>query len=99
MKILELQPEFQSSLHYHKIKRETFLVVSGKVKLEVVAGFLNPDVNPHTKTMYLKAYQHHTLAPYTPHRFTSIDGPAIIVEASSFHNDEDVYRLEDSRAI
>lgn len=99
MKVLELQPGWQSSLHYHRKKQETFLVVSGKVKLEVMVGFLSPDMESRIKTLYLKLMQHHTLAPYTPHRFTAIDGPATIVEASSFHDDEDVFRLEDSRAI
>jgi mannose-6-phosphate isomerase-like protein (cupin superfamily) len=99
VKILELQPGVQSSLHYHKVKGETFVVVSGKVKLEVLQHFTTSDVTPHIKTMYLKPFQHHTLAPWTPHRFTAVDGPATIVEASSFHDDEDVFRLEDSRAI
>lgn len=99
MKILELQPEWQSSLHYHKKKQETFLVVSGRVKLEVMSGFQAPDQETRIRTIYLKPYQHHTLAPYTPHRFTAVDGPATIVEASSFHDDEDVFRLEESRKI
>lgn len=99
MKVLELQPGFQSSLHYHKKKQESFLVVSGRVKLEILQHFTIPDTTPRIKTMYLKPYQHHTLAPWTPHRFTAVDGPATIVEASSFHDDEDVFRLEDSRAI
>lgn len=99
MKVLELLPEYQSSLHYHKNKTETFLVVSGKVRLEIMQGFkVSPD-GAHIRTMYLRPYQHHTLAPYTPHRFTAVGGPAVIVEASTYHDDEDVFRLEESRKI
>lgn len=99
VKILELQPGFQSSLHWHKKKNETFVVVAGRVKLEVMIGFQTPDIVPHIKTIYLKPYQHHTLHAGTPHRFTALEGPAVIVEASMEHDDRDVYRLEESRKI
>src|SRR5216684_4232866 len=39
MKILTLKAGYQSSLHMHKVKVETFLVVSGAVKLEVIKGY------------------------------------------------------------
>ena len=97
MKILNLNPGWQSSLHYHKRKRETFLVVSGRVKLEVISGYRIG--HERRRTLYLIPYQHFTLDPYVPHRFTAVGGPAVIVEASMKHDDKDVYRIEESRAI
>lgn len=100
MKTLTLQPGWQSSMHFHKIKTETFLVVAGRVKLEVMRGFrTSPDSETAIHTIRLKPYQAYTLEPYTPHRFSAIDGEAVVVEASTKHDDEDVVRLEESRAI
>jgi len=94
-KILELNPGFQCSLHYHPKKRETFTVVEGRVGLEVVRGFR---IGNHQHHVYnLLPYQHITLEPYTPHRFWAIESPAKIVESSTRHDDRDVVRLEDSR--
>jgi D-lyxose ketol-isomerase len=100
MKLLFLKPDFQSSLHYHKVKTETFLVVAGKVKLELLPYFkTQPDQFDVIQVRFLQPYQSITLAPFTPHRFRSVGGDAVIVEASTFHSDEDVVRLEESRAI
>ena len=97
MKILTLNPGYQSSLHMHKVKVETFLVVSGAVKLEVIKGYRIGHDSREVKI--LRPMDHYTLTPYTPHRFTSIDGPAVIVEASTKHEDSDVFRLEESKQI
>lgn len=100
MKALYLNRGFQSSMHYHERKKETFMCVAGKVKLEIM---------PHYKTsaeqygvihnVYLQPYQSYTLLPGVPHRFQAITDGAVVIEASTFHSDEDVVRLEESRRI
>jgi len=100
MKVLTLEPGYQSSMHFHRVKEETFLVVAGKVKLEIMPYYrTNADSVDVVKSVYLQPYQDYTLMPYTPHRFTSIGGQAVVVEASTKHDDEDVVRLEESREL
>ena len=97
MKILELNPGFQSSLHYHKHKRETFLVTQGNVHLEVISGYRVGQ--ERKKLVVLGPGRFYTLDPYVPHRFTAIGDRAMIVEASTRHDDRDVFRLEESRKL
>lgn len=88
MKTLVLRQGFQCSLHYHPIKAETFLVVSGGVRFEL-SGTVTE----------LWEGQAVDIEPGRPHRFSALTPTAIIVEASTFHSDEDVVRLEDSREL
>ncbi len=91
-KLLFLNHGFQCSLHYHPVKRESFICVAGKVRLEVLQN------DGHIQNIYLQPYQHYTLEPGKAHRFRAITPTAVIVEASTKHSDSDVVRLEDSRA-
>lgn len=77
------------SLHYHKVKKETFIVESGLVKLE------HKDPRGFPLDELLKAGESRTILPNTPHRFSSIRG-AWILEVSTHHSDEDVVRIEPS---
>jgi D-lyxose ketol-isomerase len=89
MKVLALEPGFQSSLHYHEKKEETFLVIAGAVVLE----------SPPGVTHLLLPGDFYDLPPLTSHRFWTEDHPALIAEASTHHDDNDVVRLENSREI
>lgn len=90
-KLLNIKPGYQCSLHYHPVKKETFIVLDGGVNLEI--GLSND-------TTFLVAGESYTLEPNTPHRFSSYtDSPAVILEISSTHSDDDVVRLEESRAL
>lgn len=89
-KLLTLFKGFQSSLHFHKVKDETMYCVEGLVKVEVgEQGSL--------ETYTLQEGDILRLAPLTPHRFTSLTDVSKLIEFSSFHNDEDVERLEESK--
>jgi len=99
-KLLFLTEGFQSSLHFHKEKIETFICVAGKVRLEILPYYnSHPDQADVIQKRYLQPYQSATLRPYQPHRFTALTPTAVIVETSTFHSDEDVVRLEESRKI
>ena len=91
-KILELDPNFQCSLHFHKIKKETFLVQSGAVTLE------QRDIRGFPIVEILLEGDSRTIMPKTPHRFSSRLG-ATILEVSTHHDDSDVVRIEESRKI
>lgn len=94
MKLLKINPGYQCSLHYHKIKDETFIVVSGTVGLEV---FERGEDKKYHCLMHGGVYR---LYPDTAHRFQacSID-PAMVIEISTTHDDDDVVRIEESRKI
>ena len=86
MKVLTIEPGFQSSLHYHRQKRETFLVTEGLVLLEL--GLVRH---------FMSAGMHMTVEPGTVHRFCSGDRRcAVVIEASTEHREDDVVRLEPS---
>ena len=90
MKVLVLKPGFQSSLHYHEKKTETFLVMSGVVCLE----------SPPGNVTQLLPGDFFTLKPFVSHRFWSSNSrTALVVEASTHHDDSDVVRLEESRKL
>lgn len=109
MKELVINPGFQSSLHYHKRKTETFLVVSGEIELHAWRHGLKTGIDWAVMT----AGDYITLEPEMVHRFSNPSPPwwhwkrwwhgpqypARIIEASTFHSDDDVVRLEPSRRI
>lgn len=93
-KILTFEPQTQGSLHYHRMKTETFYVLEGAPILEMI-----------TPSGLRNAY---TLAPGDvvditagmPHRVTNAtDDPVKIIETSDPHDDDDVFRLDHSRRL
>lgn len=84
-KILQLEGGYQCSYHMHPRKKETFSVITGHVRLER-DGFVH----------YLSPGDKLRIEPGTYHRFSSSEG-ALILESSSFHDDADVVRREESR--
>jgi len=98
-KLLHINAGWQCSLHMHPIKKETFIVLDGGVCLEVAQS--NIDSAPLvTKQIQLVSGDSYTLEPNTFHRFFSYtDQPAVILEISSTHSDDDVVRLEESRPL
>ena len=86
-KILCLNKGAHSSLHFHSIKKETFLILSGRVKLER-GGDVFALFEGNTGV---------TIEPKQIHRFSGIED-AIILEISTHHDDDDVTRLEGSKS-
>jgi uncharacterized cupin superfamily protein len=97
LKLLEIVPGFQSSLHFHPQKDETFLVLEGQVNLETLTKFGDSQVLTH-RTMNSK--DSFRLFPGRAHRFSAMgDEIAYVLEVSTAHDDKDVVRLDDSRRI
>lgn len=86
-KILTLKKGFQCSLHYHKIKDETFLIQSGLVRLEI-----GDEIKIMSPGNYIR------ILPDTPHRFRGLEDSEII-EISTHHEDSDSHRIEESRRL
>lgn len=96
-KLLVLQPGFSSSLHYHKRKKETFVVKKGWCFLDVLKS------NGETKRLTMECGDSFTLEPGKPHRFFLPDSPeakaCVIYEISTHHSDLDVERIVESHKL
>ena len=95
-KYLDISPGKQCSLHYHPIKKETFIVVSGKVRLQ---RYLEDETQPDQFSVVeiLLPGESRTIEPKTAHRFTAEGSrTARVLEISTHHDDADVERLEPS---
>lgn len=96
-KLLWITPGFQCSLHYHPVKKETFVALDGLVRVEYYI-----DGGKKKVETLLVGWRRDvlTLPPNTPHRFWSIgsDG-GLLLEVSTTHDDADVVRIEESRAM
>jgi mannose-6-phosphate isomerase-like protein (cupin superfamily) len=94
-KKLFVRSGWRCSLHYHKVKHETFYIQQGRIWMEYCG-----------KAWIMLAGDTLTIEPGRKHRFTGLrfhEGvqiESVIFEFSTPHDDEDVYRLEEScRAI
>ena len=80
-KILYLKKDFRCSVRYHKLKHETFYLVSGKILLEIGG-----------KERIMKSGHIQEVKRGITHRFTGIEDSEII-EFSTHHEDSDSYRI------
>jgi cytidyltransferase-like protein len=80
-KILNVNKGHNCSYHFHKIKDETFCILSGTVVM---------NIEGETYIMGTGDIVH--LAPYTKHTFKALEN-ARILEISTQHFEEDSYRL------
>ena len=81
-KKLILEKGKRVSLHKHKNKDETFYIDEGKVLMEV-----------GNKTKVMEKGDVVRIMPGTLHRYTGLTD-AIIIEISTYHEDDDTYREE-----
>lgn len=86
-KILQLNKGAVSSVHFHKVKKETFYCIDGQavLTLEGKDYMLNPFSRPKT------------ILPNQKHQFRGIS-QALIIEISTHHDDKDIVRLSESHA-
>jgi mannose-6-phosphate isomerase-like protein (cupin superfamily) len=91
-KFLYINPGGCCSLHYHKVKDETFFVDTGECFLEL-----------GEETLRLEEGSSVRITPGTKHRFWVPPGPYAhicrIIEVSTHHSDDDVVRLEESKHL
>lgn len=86
-KVLMLNKGYRCSIHYHKIKDETFYIISGRVLMEI----------NNQKRILLPGDKQH-IAPGDRHRFTGLENSEMI-EFSTHHNEDDSYRETASQKI
>lgn len=85
-KFMVLTNDMFSSLHYHKEKDETFMVMKGIVWLEII-------YNSNLRSTTLYPGDSYRIEPNTKHRFKSLNGLSVILEVSTHDDDNDTYRV------
>ena len=99
-KILELDKGARCSLHYHTFKHETFYVLSGIVdfkKWPLVVPVISKWWEIPGEETRLFAGDIVTIEPLTPHQFLGV-AHSKIIEFSTHHSDDDVFRFTESEA-
>ena|ERR1035437_1438057 len=86
-KIMRLNEGMQCSLHHHKIKDETFYILKGRVLFE-----------HGDRKFVMTAGDVVHVAPGVEHRFAGL-ADSVMIEVSTPHSDDDVYRAQASRAM
>ena len=86
-KKLVVRKGFRCSMHQHKVKDETFYVLSGEILLETEYKEYKEN-----RIMTLGDVAHIKTGMW--HRFTSLQDVSEIIEFSTFHMDSDSYRRE-----
>lgn len=91
-KYLNIAPGGMCSLHYHKIKKETFTVIAGSCSIRV---------RDQKVPRLLREGDQITILPGQTHRFWVEPSckPCRILEVSMHHDDADSYRLEPSQRL
>lgn len=87
-KILKIHEGYKSSMHYHLKKHETFYILSGQLKVELIytkSGNTGYKILKKGDTMEIERGQ--------PHQLIAYDGSVEFIETSTFHEDSDSYRV------
>lgn len=90
-KIMEVKPGFKCSLHIHRLKNESFVLVQGAMEVELYA----PDSTKHT-TVLAEPMSSVVVPLCTPHTFSvpaDQEFNTIFIESSTEDDPEDSYRL------
>jgi len=88
-KILVLKKGFRCSMHYHKIKTETFYIQKGKVQMTIQR------TGQAQKIIHMGQGDKIHIEPYLIHSFAGVEYSEI-VEISTQHFEDDSYRLDKS---
>jgi mannose-6-phosphate isomerase-like protein (cupin superfamily) len=93
-KLLVLLAGKNCSLHYHKVKTETFYIAKGQLRMEM-CDLEHAEMNPPVIQEVFDMHEGDCilLKPGMVHRFTGVARETHIMEFSTQHFDEDSYRI------
>lgn len=96
-KFLVLENKKSGSFHYHKLKKETFIVLTGKVMIgyKLPSDEYEPEDDPHSYPL-TSEYGTGSLITFVPrqaHGMWARETPCIILEVSTHDDDSDTYRI------
>ena len=90
-KVLFIKKGHHTSMHYHVDKHETFYVLEGVLRVDMLQDKENPDAHPFTITC--KQGESMEMERERAHMLMAADGDVTLIEISKFHRDEDSHRL------
>ena len=90
-KILYIKKGYHSSMHYHEDKHETFYVLEGTLRVDMLRDKEKADACPFTMTC--KQGESMEMERGQAHMLMATDADVTLIEISKFHSDEDSYRL------
>jgi quercetin dioxygenase-like cupin family protein len=87
-KILFIKKDCSTSLHFHSKKHETFYILEGKLKVDMVNTLIGKKVS-----YTLKEGETFEIERNDPHKLIAHKGSVKFIEISTFHEDSDSYRI------
>ena len=90
-KILFIKKGQSTSMHYHVSKHETFYVLEGTLRVDMLREKDQPKSHPFTMTC--KQGESMEMDRSRPHKLIAAEEDVTLIEISKFHKDEDSYRL------
>ena len=79
-----------TSMHFHLKKHEVFYIIQGTLSLELI-----DTTTGIKKNINLGAGEKFEVAQGQPHQLVAHNGSVLLIEASTFHQDSDSYRIYD----
>lgn len=89
-KILFIEKNKSTSMHYHLQKHETFYVLEGDL---MVDGLGDRHSTSYKFSLNAKEGESMEMERGHPHKLIANEKDTILIEASTFHQDSDSYRL------
>ncbi len=90
-KELFIDKDKHTSMHYHLVKHEVFYIIIGRLRLELIDTSTGEG-----STVYLNVGDTYEIEQGQPHMLIAHDGPVTLIEASTYHRDEDSFRIHDN---
>ena len=87
-KILKISKGNCSSMHYHLDKHETFYVLEGKLIVHLI-----DTASGEEEVLYVREGETLEIPQGQPHRLSGAVGDVVMIEVSTFHRDNDSYRV------
>ena len=99
-KLLHVIPDKQCSVHYHKLKKETFYVIDGSLIIEYSDTLIKDkwEKMEDIKICQLNKGEAFTIDRNIAHRFyTANDSSCDFIEISTHHDENESYRIIQSK--
>ena len=90
-KILFIEQGKSTSMHYHVDKHETFYVIDGVLRVDMLRDKNKPEDHPFTMTC--NEGESMEMEREQCHKLMATESNVTLIEISKFHRDEDSHRL------
>ena len=88
-RILNINQHNSTSTHFHSSKHKTFYVLSGVLVIDII----EPDT-AEVMTYEVDSEEIFEVEQNVAHRLRAADDGVMVVEISTYHHDNDVYRVQ-----